>query len=65
MDELKEWENHVIKSANGRGFDSYCGVYLSMPGFYLMDKEHAIGCVNQDTRVQPCPRCYEEIVDNG
>lgn len=57
---MEEWEHHVIKRANGRGFDSYCGVYLK-GGFYLLDKEHAIGCAEQDTRVQPCPKCYEII----
>lgn len=59
---MKEYEHHVNKDGK-RGGVSYCGKKLDWSEYYLIDAEHAIGCVNQETRIQPCQQCYKKIKD--
>jgi len=60
MKDLEEWECHVSKSGKGAG-KSYCGVDIGWGVFYMADKEQAIACIKQETRIQPCPECYKKI----
>lgn len=54
---MKEWEKHVQKDPRL----AYCGKVLSWFDWRLQDIEHAKSCVEQGTRVQPCPKCWKEI----
>jgi hypothetical protein len=54
---MKEWEKHVAKE---KGL-AYCGAKISWFDWHLQDIEHAKSCVEQDTRIQPCPKCWKQI----
>ena len=62
---MEEWEAHVSiadENENHRGSMSYCGVKIGWSEWYLIGKEHAISCVKNESRVQPCPMCYSAIM---
>lgn len=53
---LESWERHVVKDDHKRGDNSLCG--LTMWGHDApIELGHAKRCVEQDTRLQPCPSC--------
>ena len=56
---VNEWEHHVIKVDKPLRV-SYCGVKIGIE-FALVDAQHAKQCVEQQTRIQPCPKCWKEI----
>jgi hypothetical protein len=40
-----------------------CGTWIGQE-FALVDEAHALACVAQETRVQPCPACLK-IIETG
>lgn len=57
METLEEWQAHVISASDHR--KSYCGLYVA--GWVFQDADHARRSVEQNTRVQPCPECWDAI----
>lgn len=57
---LEDWQAHVTKDKSDPLRVSWCGVATSGT-FALTDAEHAKGCVEQETWVQPCPACWAAI----
>lgn len=61
---LEEWECHVhvtppVEGVYPLGAAAVCGERFS--GFGLVDAAHARGCVEKQTRLQPCPACWAAI----
>ena len=54
---MKSNEKHIRKTPT----EAYCGEKISQFDFSLVDKEHAISCVEKGTLVQPCPKCWKAI----
>ena len=65
MSTLEEWEMHVVKDMSDPSGASWCGVKLGSVDFGMHGADHAKACVEQGTRVQPCPACWKRIEETS
>jgi hypothetical protein len=53
---MKEGQKHIRKKNDPNV--SYCGANIYLE-FALLDLEHAEGCIETESRIQPCPKCLK------
>lgn len=60
---MDEWLKHVAKGHRKvpAHCDAYCGVRINRFDWSFVDAEHAVAAVEQNTRQQPCPECWEAM----
>lgn len=63
--DLEMWEHHVVVEDNAVPKVAWCGAHIHPFEFRFIDVEHAKGCVEGNTWVQPCPACWEAITKNS
>ena len=60
MTRLADWQKHVQTSE--RSTRLICGATWEPMEFYLSDANHARDCIDEETRIQPCPACLARIL---
>lgn len=60
MNNLEEWEHHVIDEQFRNVNHSLCGVFVR-PKDMPIQLAHAKRCIEQNTRLQPCPKCMKAV----